>query len=157
MSQSATWPAQLALMSIRPEYAARILRGEKRFEIRRRPVRFNPGALVLIYSSAPVKAVVGAFTVKHVHVGSPDTLWRKYSDAMGVSRPAYREYLRGVDLACAIEIGEIVLVPETPLSDLRAADDAFRPPQSYMFLSQQHTAGLGRVAAAAWERTGMLA
>jgi predicted transcriptional regulator len=139
-------------MSIRPVYADRIFRGEKRFEIRRRPVRLSPEALVLVYSSAPVKAVIGAFTVKHVHVDSPEALWRRYSDGMGVSRLAYRQYLRGVALACAIEVGEIVLLPETPLADLRAADEAFRPPQSYMFLGDQHGAGLGRVAAAAWER-----
>jgi predicted transcriptional regulator len=139
-------------MSIRPVYADRIFGGEKRFEIRRRPVRLDPGALVLVYASAPVKAVVGAFTVKRVHVDSPEELWRRYSDAMGVSRLAYKEYLRGTDLACAIEVDEIVLLPETPLSDLRTAHEAFRPPQSYMFLSEQHSAGLCRVAAAAWKR-----
>ena len=152
MSRSAAWPAQVALMSIRPIYADRIFRGEKRFEIRRRPVRLIPEALVLVYASAPVKAVVGAFTVKHVHVGSPETLWSKYSDGIGVSRLAYEQYLRGADVACAIEVDEIVSLPETPLAVLRAADEAFRPPQSYMFLGEQHGSGLGRVAAAAWER-----
>jgi predicted transcriptional regulator len=145
MSQLAAWPPQVALMSIRPVYADRILRGEKRFEIRRRPVRLSPDALVLIYSSAPVKAVVGAFTVKQVHVGSPEGLWRKFSDSMGVAREAYRDYLQGVDRACAIEVSEIVLLPKTPLADLRAADADFRPPQSYMFLGEQHASGLGRL------------
>jgi predicted transcriptional regulator len=152
MSHSAGGPAQVALMSIRPLYADRIFRGEKRFEIRRRAVRLDPGALVLVYVSSPVKALVGAFTVKRVHVGSPNALWRRYSDAMGVSRLAYEEYLRGVSLACAIEVGEIIMLPETPLADLRAADEAFRPPQSYMFLSERHNPSLSRVAAVAWER-----
>lgn len=152
MSHSAGGPAQVALMSIRPQYADRIFRGEKRFEIRRRAVRLNPGALVLVYVSSPVKALVGAFTVKRVHVDSPDSLWRRYSEAMGVSRSAYEEYLRGTGLACAIEVDDIILLPETPLAALRAADEGFRPPQSYMFLGERHNPSLGRVAAAAWER-----
>lgn len=157
MSRAAVQPPQVVLMSIRPMYADRILRGEKRFEIRRRAVRLAPDDLVIVYASAPVKAVVGAFTVKRVHVDTPAFLWRRYSEFMGVTRSAYQEYLRGTDLACAIEVRAVVSLPNVGLDDLRAQQASFRPPQSYMFVGDDHASGLHAVATDARERSRLSA
>jgi predicted transcriptional regulator len=143
-------------MSIRPVYADRILSGEKRFEIRRRPVRLLPGDLVVVYSSAPVKAIVGAFSVRQVHIGTTESLWRRFSVGICVSRPHYLEYLRGTEHACAIEVGHVIQLPLVALSDLRSSPDGFRPPQSYMFLNEAQGASLRGIAAQALAQTAML-
>ena len=48
------------LISLHPRHASNILSGEKTVELRRRfPEQRTRGALALIYSTAPVQAVVG--------------------------------------------------------------------------------------------------
>ena len=68
------------LMSIRPQYASKILDGRKTVELRRKfPEVGAIGATVLIYSSSPVKAIVGTARIKKV---------AKLPTHLPISRPA---------------------------------------------------------------------
>jgi predicted transcriptional regulator len=120
-------------MSIKPTFSDRIFSGEKRFELRRTPVRLEEGDIVVVYASSPVKAIVGAFTVSGIKRGAVHHLWRHHGKDFGVSHDEYTSYFDGVAVAHAIEVGERIQVEPVPLDDLRHRYDGFRPPQSFMY------------------------
>ena len=75
---------KILIMSIKPRYSQRIFAREKRFELRRTPLRLENGDLVIVYASAPVKAVVGAFTVEGVARGGVRRLWGELGQDFGI-------------------------------------------------------------------------
>ena len=96
----------VAILSIRPEYAEAILDGSKLVEFRR--VSFRRWIThALIYATAPVSRVVGAFSVKAVHRGSPDEIWEQFGEVGGISLRTFRSYYEGSSTAIAIEIAEV--------------------------------------------------
>jgi predicted transcriptional regulator len=114
------------LMSIKPEYVAAIVNGEKTVELRRKRPSFAPGTTVIVYSSAPSQRVEVSFKTGEVHEAAPAALWRKVSKIAGVSKQAFDDYFNGCDIAYAIEVESV--------RKLRPHDLPMRPPQSYMFL-----------------------
>src|SRR5689334_10637728 len=120
-------------MSIKPTFSDRIFSGEKRFELRRTPVRLEEGDIVVVYASSPVKAVVGGFTVSGIKRGDVQYLRRHDGKDFGVSHAEYTSYFDGADVAHAIEVGERIQLEPVSLDDLRHRYDGFRPPQSVMY------------------------
>jgi len=49
------------LLSIKPKYANQILNGNKRYEFRKSVFNHRDLEMVYIYSSSPIKRIVGAF------------------------------------------------------------------------------------------------
>ncbi len=123
----------IVLMAIKPQYTQRIFAGEKRFEIRRVSGRIGRGDVVVVYASAPVRAIVGAFLVQGVRRGSVEALWEAHEGDFGVSAEEYRGYCAGAREVSAIEVGPRVTVNSLSLAQLRERYDGFRPPQSYLY------------------------
>lgn len=140
---------KIVVMSIQPRYSRRIFEGEKRFELRRTPVKVSTGDVVVVYESAPRKAIVGAFVVGDVHRGGVSCLWRDLGTEFGVTDEEYRAYFDGAEKAHAIEVSKVVEVDPVPLEKLRKRFDGFRPPQSYMFWKDALPRLIGRTAARA--------
>ena len=140
---------KIVLMSIRPRYSRRIFDGQKRFELRRTPVRLAAGDVVVVYESAPRKAIVGAFFVGEVHRRAVRCMWRDLGSELGVSDEEYWAYFDGAETAHAIEVCKVVEVDPVPLEKLRERFDGFRPPQSYMFWNDALDRLVGRTAARA--------
>ena len=138
---------KIVLMSIRPRYSRRIFSGAKRFELRRTPIKLAAGDVVVVYESAPSKAIVGAFVVGDVHRGGVRRLWRDLGAEFGVSDEEYRAYFDGAETAHAIEVRKVVEVEPVPLETLRERFNGFRPPQSYMFWREALDLLVGRRAA----------
>ncbi|UCG70610.1 MAG: ASCH domain-containing protein, partial [Thermoplasmata archaeon] len=67
------------ILSIKPEYAEKILIGFKRFEFRKKIPR-KQIHLVFIYSSHPEKMIVGKFRIRSVIKGTPEEIWEKCGD-----------------------------------------------------------------------------
>jgi predicted transcriptional regulator len=120
------------LMSIRPTYAQRIFDGTKRFELRRSPIKLAAGDRVIVYESAPTKAVVGWFWVEDVLRDGPPVLWQRHRQEFGIARADYFAYFEGKETAHAIRVGTVERVDPVPLDTLRERLSDFRPPQSYM-------------------------
>jgi predicted transcriptional regulator len=124
-----------AMMSIKPHFAEAILRGEKSLELRRQRPGLEAGTRVLIYASAPVKAVVGWFEVGQIQSSSPERLWRRAADCAGVTREEFDAYFAGCELAIGIEVAQAGRVEPTA--------PGIRPPQSWQYLREtlhQHRA-----------------
>jgi predicted transcriptional regulator len=125
------------LLSIKPEFAQKILSGEKRFEFRRRVFDHETIETVIVYATQPVGMLVGEFTVRKVISGKPDTVWRRTCHSAGITRSYFRNYFQGRDCAHAIEIAD-VQVYDPPLNPTKAIG-AFVAPQSYCFVYNKIT------------------
>jgi predicted transcriptional regulator len=94
-----------ALMSIYPEFASRILAGEKLVEFRRRPPA-RAITHIVIYATSPVKAVVGVAEVERLERGSPQRLWRDFGDVGGIRREDFFRYFSGTSEGFAYVVGK---------------------------------------------------
>jgi predicted transcriptional regulator len=92
------------LLSIKPEYAEKILSGEKRFEFRKSIFR-NPNVkTVVIYATMPVGMVIGEFEIDDVLTDDPRTIWELTAEFAGITKKFFNEYFRGRETAHAIKV-----------------------------------------------------
>ena len=64
------------VLSIRPQFADKILKGTKTVELRRvYPRRIGKGDRGLIYASSPVKSLVGGFEIARIVEKPLNELW----------------------------------------------------------------------------------
>ncbi len=128
-------PQKCLLLSVRPQFAEQILLGIKSVELRRTRPSVSPGDWVLLYASAPVKALVGAFEVKGMQAGTPSALWPRVRGEVAVDRRSYDAYYEGANVAYAIHVSQVVRF-DSPvrLSEIQAHVPGFHPPQSYFYL-----------------------
>lgn len=120
-----------ALISIHPQYAERIYKGEKRFEFRTRQPK-QEVSRIYIYETAPVGAVTGFAEVGGVLSASPSMVWDITRHEAGITRDAYREYFKNRKLANAYILGDVHRY-SAPIN-LRQLGVS-RPPQSFVYLN----------------------
>lgn len=127
-------PRKDVIFSIKPVYSDRILEGSKQVELRRRfPKRVPRGTHAIIYSTTPVRAMVGMAEIYGVDSGSPSGIWKEYSSVAGIPRVDYDSYFAGTDTAFAVKLKDPVRFRDPiPLAELRARFK-FEPPQSFVY------------------------
>lgn len=127
-------PGRVALFSIKPQYAEAILKGSKEVEFRRTALAHDVSHIV-IYATAPVKKVVGAFEVAGVDHALPAALWDSYGGVGGIERADYMDYFEGSKSAYAIR----VRAPRAWREALMLEDlsPGLRAPQSYQYLRDE--------------------
>jgi predicted transcriptional regulator len=127
--------SRVALLSVRPRFAAGLLDGSKTVEVRRRQAHIADGAICLVYASSPVSALVGAIRIHTTDTDRPDSLWSRWGDRTALKRAEYDAYLVGSERPCAIIVSAAVSFPQpVSLPELRRRRRAFVTPQSYRFL-----------------------
>ena len=118
------------ILSIHPRHYEAIVRGEKKFEYRRRmPVQ--PIRRILFYVSDPVRMVKGYSDIGGILTDTVDGLWDRTGHASGLSHREYREYFNGLDIASAFILDSSMgFTRPRPLSyyDIKA------PPQSFQYV-----------------------
>lgn len=92
------------LLSIKPEYAERILDGEKRFEFRKSVFKNCEVKTVVIYATKPVGKVVGEFEIDRVISGHPQKVWSLTAEFAGISKRFFNDYFCGRETAYAIKV-----------------------------------------------------
>ena len=130
---------RVALMSIHPRYAQDIIGGAKKVEFRKRPLAADV-THVLVYATAPISSVIGAFVVAGQHTLAPIDLWRRFASVAGIGRSDLLTYYGERTLGTGIAVGD-VLTPAAPLC-LRSDLGLERPPQSFQYLPK----GVARLA-----------
>lgn len=123
---------KVILLSIKPQYVEKILEGEKKFEYRKRLSNCDIGKII-IYSTAPVKAVVGEVEVKGTLSMSKTALWEETKSQAGISRAKYREYFADSKKANAYILGKAYRYTETITLDELGIKHA---PQSFVYLTK---------------------
>lgn len=121
------------LLSIKPEYAEKILSGEKRFEFRKALFKNKDVKTVVIYATMPVGKVVGEFEFDGVVTGTPKAVWSQTESHSGISQDFFEEYFEGRTMAHAIKVGSVTRYCE-PLN-LSVIVPNGTAPQSYRYLN----------------------
>ena len=120
-----------AILSVKPEYAMKILSGEKLYEYRKTVFR-RPVEKVYIYASSPICMIVGEFRIDDVLEATPNELWASTRTASGVTRSFFFRYFKGKSKAYAIKVKDVIAYPN-PVSPYKVRED-FKAPQSYIYV-----------------------
>lgn len=120
------------LLSIKPEYAEKILSGQKRYEFRKAIFKNPDVKTVVIYATMPVGKVVGEFDFDEVLSDTPQAIWAETSKFSGITRKFFNSYFSGRGTAHAIKVSEVRRYQE-PVS-LRDIIPGGVAPQSYRYL-----------------------
>lgn len=131
-------PQRDVVLSIKPFYSNKILAGEKRVELRRRfPVAAPNGTMMFIYSTSPVKAMVGSASIRAVQRLPVDQIWSRYSSVAHIERDEFDKYFDGLEDGYALELGAVrTFEKPVPLSELRERF-GFEPPQSFLYAKRE--------------------
>lgn len=138
------------LLSLRPRFAQAILDGTKTVELRRTRVSALPGTLLMLYASSPVMAVVGVATLRDRDTASPETIWHRYRDNIGLSRAEFSDYFAGAEHATALSIDAPRTLPEPLTLNWLRTHATFQPPQSYRYITPTDPSPLADLATATW-------
>ncbi len=123
------------LVSMKPQYAERILSGSKIIEIRRKFSDKWIGCKAVLYSSSPQKALVGEATVRSITSGTPEEIWARFHTGIGCNSNEFSAYVGPATAVSAIELDDVFPYKEpitlSQISYLLGLDEDLRPPQSY--------------------------
>lgn len=121
------------ILSIKPKYCDAISNGNKKYEFRRRIFTRVP-EFVYVYSTAPVKKIIGRFAVQNIFQDNPKSLWTNFGDFSGLREEEFYNYFDGAEIGFAIEIKDFQsfkpVDPRTIFSD-------FHPPQSFLYIDKK--------------------
>lgn len=118
------------LLSINPEHVENIFRGKKEYEYRKNVCKRDVDKIV-IYSTAPVKKIVGEADVKTILVDKPEVVWKKTKKKSGIEKKFFDTYYKNRDHAVAYQLTNIVQY-EDP-KELKDYDIKVAP-QSFVYL-----------------------
>ena len=108
------------VLSLKPKYADAILSGTKTVELRRTRPKIKIPTLTLIYSTSPVRSIVGSCRADWTESQTLRDLWRLTSDRAGVSRREFHEYFAGLSEGVALHLSGAqraeVLLSKCPFS-----------------------------------------
>lgn len=120
------------LLSIKPEFADRILSGEKRFEFRKAVFKNDSVKTVVIYATLPVGKIVGEFDIEEVLEARPSKLWKATRAYSGITKAFFEQYFNGREKGYAIRVKTATRYHE-PL-DLQSVVPNGVAPQSFRYL-----------------------
>jgi len=123
------------IISVKPEHARNIIVGRKTVELRRRfPDTSVIGKWMLIYSSSPEKAIIGAVSIANVRRMAVGTLWKVFKEQACVPRSVFLDYFSGAEEGVGVILGPVVrFEPAISAGELRERFN-FSPPQSYRYI-----------------------
>ena len=116
------------LLSIKPEYAEKLLNGEKKFEFRRVLPKNKDITRVIIYATMPIGKVVGEFEIAELISESPVRLWEITAEFSGITE----NFFEGRKIPHAIKVGKVRKYKHNKdLSDILPSGVA---PQSFCYV-----------------------
>lgn len=129
------------LISIKPKYVDLILSGLKRVELRKRiGNEFIVGTRIFIYSSSPVKMIVGAAVISDVSRGLPSDLKGSLLNDAKISVEEYDAYFKGCSEVYGVWLKDVTVLRQgVPLEFIRRV--GMVPPQSYSYIRSEELLG----------------
>lgn len=118
------------LMSIHLEFVERICKGIKKWEYRKVLPKGQFDTIV-IYSTYPVKQVIGEVEFRGYCISSPEIVWQMTSTDSGIDKEQYFSYFRDCKEAIAYKLGKVTIY-NTPKSLTELGLD--NAPQSFVYL-----------------------
>lgn len=127
-------------IAVKPEYANKLISGQKDIELRKVRPHVQQGDYVIIYASAPVKAVIGLGKIKNIIECSPNEMWVKHSIRLGITQQDFNTYYIGHKKSIGIEFEMIKPIAPIGLEELKKVDSNFHPPQIYRYVTNEEIA-----------------
>lgn len=124
-------------IAVKPEYANRLISGEKDIELRKTKPHVQAGDYAIIYASAPAKVVLGYGKIKSIILCSPQEMWANFSTRLGINEQDFLVYYSGSDKSVGIEFEMIKSINPISLDELRRVDPNFHPPQIYRYVTNE--------------------
>jgi predicted transcriptional regulator len=128
-------------MSIKPKYAYKILKGEKKYELRKKFDKINYGTKVIIYATSKVKAIIGEFKAGKIYKMPVKDLWNFVKDHAGITKEEFDNYFKGSEYGYAMEVLDpITYDTPIPLTTIREElnEPKWMPPFSYYHIDERH-------------------
>jgi predicted transcriptional regulator len=126
------------LVSIRPTHVENIAKGRKTVELRRRFSEDAEGALILMYSTSPTRAIVGSATIAGVRRLGLKALWDRYGEAACVERQTFDAYFQGLKEGYAILLSDVRVFARAVAATHLKEKFGFVAPQSFMYLRREY-------------------
>lgn len=123
------------LLSIKPKFAESIINGRKKYEFRKNNFSKRDINCIYIYSTSPVKKIIGFFKINNIIKDSPSALWDQLKDLAGISEDEFFDYFGNKQMGFALEIKEVERF-KNPL-DPKNIFPNFVPPQSFCYIDFQ--------------------
>ncbi len=118
------------ILSIKPKFANAIFAGEKKVEFRKSLFKKKVDR-VLVYSSAPVKRIIGSFTISEIIKNTPEKLWQQFGDVGGIEEKEFFNYFGNRNDGYSIHIADYDKF-DSPIEP-RDLIENFTPPQSFRY------------------------
>lgn len=118
------------LMSIKPVYVDKIFDGTKKYEFRKTRCKTEPNRII-VYSSSPIKKVVGELIIEEVLFDDKEIIWNKTNIYGGIEKDKYDNYFKNKKYAVAYKIGKYIKYDnpkELKEYNIKSA------PQSYIYI-----------------------
>ena len=117
------------LLSLKPEYAEKILSGRKRYEYRRRCFQADV-TKIFLYATKPKGEIIGYFYPGRILLDKPEIIWEKTNKYSGLDEDDFWAYCRDIRNLYAISVSGAVRFSK-PVNPYQID---FRPPQSYYYI-----------------------
>lgn len=129
---------KVLILSIKPQYVEQIFNGSKTIELRKSLPSAKVGDTIIVYSTVPIKAIVGICKIDNIIIETPENIWLKYSNKLGISYKDFWEYYKNSNKSVGIFISIICKFElRIPLSDIKKIHPSFHPPQCFKYISRQ--------------------
>jgi predicted transcriptional regulator/DNA-binding XRE family transcriptional regulator len=127
-------PKRDVVLSVRPLYSDKIFEGRKTVELRRRfPVAAPRGTIAYIYSTSPVRAMVGSAEIANVIKLPVSEIWKKFGKMAQITKSDFDDYFTGLKEGFALKISNArPFSRPLKLTELRDRF-GFEPPQSFLY------------------------
>jgi predicted transcriptional regulator len=123
------------LLSIKPEFAEKIFRGEKKYEYRKTLFKSPLVKRVVVYASSPVSKIIGEFEIEEILTLDIESLWMRTSQYSGIDKDFYDQYF------CTKNIGHAIRIRNAKKyqNSLGLEDYNLRyAPQSFIYLPDEY-------------------
>nr|WP_134795074.1 hypothetical protein [Leptospira kirschneri] len=82
---------RVVFLPIKPEFAHKIINGEKNIEFRKKFSNQNLETIV-IYSYSPEQKIIGFAKIDSIVIDTPDSLWDQFSHQGGIDKNRFHTY-----------------------------------------------------------------
>jgi len=127
----------ILLISVKPEFAEKIISGEKTIELRKSaPKKVSKENYILIYVTSPVKELWGMCKINNIIKDNPISFWEDFGSKTGITEEKYKEYYKTSKNVYGIELKEVRNFSKysIELKHLKKAFPNFMPPQTYTYI-----------------------
>lgn len=95
------------VLSVRPDYADKIMSGQKSVEVRRKFAKSWEGVRLNIYASSPTQSLMGEAKVVRVIEAAPSVIWEHFESQVGCLKRDFDRYTEGCRLVSAIVLDDV--------------------------------------------------